>query len=303
MGRVGWCNFIRRLVSARLSSNPSYTSGVNCMDPTKYELMQIAAIKLWKEEEPSVVSNTVGKLLSPVSWLVNKIVPVAAIQGILDFSSATADWLTDTDDVVRDAGVSSVADLRTFNLEKSDDLANEVHNWAIGIASAEGAATGAAGVFGIAVDIPAVLVLALRTIHKVGICYGFEVKTKEDKDFVLAILSASSANEMSEKVAAIGTLRMIQNTVAKTTWKKIAEKATADKFSKEAGIIAIKNLAQQLGINLTKRKTLQAIPAIGAIVGGSVNGWYLKEIGWAARRMYQERWLLENQKIVIELEV
>ena len=273
------------------------------MDPTKYELMQIAAIRLWKEEEPSVVSNTVGKLLSPVSWLVNKIVPVAAIQGILDFSSATADWLTDTDDVIRDAGVSSVADLKTFNLEKSDDLANEVHNWAIGIASAEGAATGAVGVFGIAVDIPAVLVLALRTIHKIGICYGFEVKTKEDKDFVLSILSASSANEMSEKVAALGTLRMIQNTVAKTTWKKIAEKAAADKFSKEAGIIAIKNLAQQLGINLTKRKTLQAIPAVGAIVGGSVNGWYLKEIGWAARRMYQERWLLENQKIIIEPEV
>ena len=273
------------------------------MELTKYEQNQIAAIESWKEEVPSVVSNAVGKLLSPVSWLINKIVPVSAIQGILDFSSATAEWLTDTDDVIRDAGVSSLADLKSFNLEKSDHLADEVHNWAIGIATAEGAATGAVGLPGIAVDIPAVLVLALRTIHKIGVCYGYEVKTKEDKDFVLAILSASSANEMSEKVAALGTLRMIQNIVAKTTWKKIAEKAAADRFSKEAGIIAIKTLAKQLGINMTKRKTLQAIPAVGAIVGGSVNGWYLKEIGWAARRMYQERWLLENKKMVIDLDV
>ena len=60
----------------------------------------------------------------------------------------------------------------------------------------------------------------------------------------------------------------------------------------------IKSLAKQLGINLTKRKALQAIPAIGALVGASVNGWYIKEVGWAARRAFQERWLLENHKII-----
>ena len=60
----------------------------------------------------------------------------------------------------------------------------------------------------------------------------------------------------------------------------------------------IKNLAKQLGVNLTKRKALHAIPAIGALVGASVNGWYIKEVGWTARRAFQERWLLENHKIM-----
>jgi len=49
---------------------------------------------------------------------------------------------------------------------------------------------------------------------------------------------------------------------------------------------------------LTKRKALQAIPAIGALIGASVNGWYIKEVGWTARRAFQERWLLENHKII-----
>ena len=108
--------------------------------------------------------------------------------------------------------------LKKHDLEKSDELANEVHNWAIGLASIEGGATGAAGVFGIAFDIPSIIVIALRTIHKTGVCYGFEVRTKSDKNFVLAILAASGANDMAEKVTALGTLRAIEVAVAKQTW-------------------------------------------------------------------------------------
>lgn len=47
-----------------------------------------------------------------------------------------------------------------------------------------------------------------------------------------------------------------------------------------------------------KAKRLHAIPAIGALFGASVNGWYIKEVGWAARRAFQERCLLENHKII-----
>ena len=268
------------------------------MNLTKYEQDQVKEIKKWKTEEPSVVSKSLGVILSPVTWLINKIIPEAAIRGALDFSSSAAEWLTDTNDILRDAGVSSISELKTHDLEKSDNLANEVHNWAIGLATAEGGVTGAVGLPGMAVDIPAIIVLALRTIHKTGVCYGFEVNTKGDKEFVLAILAASGANEMGEKLAALSTLRTIEVAIAKQTWKTLGQKAAANQMGKEAGIIGIKNLAKQLGINLTKRKALQTIPAIGALVGASVNGWYIKEVGWAARRAFQERWLVENQRII-----
>ena len=268
------------------------------MHLTKYETAQVSKIRKWKTEEPSVVSNALGVILSPITWLINKIIPEAAIRGALDLSSSAAEWLTDTKDIVRDAGVKSVEELKTHDLEKSDGLANEVHNWAIGLGTAEGGASGATGLPGMAFDIPAIIVLALRTIHKIGVCYGFEVKTKHDKEFVFAIMAASGANDMGEKIAALSTLRSIEVAITKQTWKALAEKAAANQMGKEAGIIGIRNLAKQLGINLTKRKALQAIPAIGALVGASVNGWYVKEVGWAARRAFQERWLVENQKII-----
>jgi len=265
---------------------------------TSYERKQLMEIQKWKKEEPTVISKAFGIILSPVTWLINKIIPVAAIRGALDFTSSAAEWLTDTNDILRDAKVNSISELKNHNLEVSDALSNEVHNWAIGIASVEGGGAGAAGLPGMAFDIPAIIVLALRTIHKIGVCYGYEVKDKSDKDFVLAIMAVSGSNDMGEKLAALSTLRSIEVMIAKTTWKKMAEKAATNQMSKEASVIALKKLAEQLGINLTKRKALQAIPAIGAFVGASVNGWYIKEVGWAARRSFQERWLIDNQKII-----
>ena len=169
-----------------------------------------------------------------------------------------------------------------------------MHNWAISLATVGGGVTCAAGLAGMAVDIPSVIVLALRTIHKVGVCYGYECTDEKDREFALAILAASGANNMADKIAALTTLHTIKVAIAKQTWKTMTQKAASDKMSKEAAVVGVRNLAKQLGVNLTKRKALQIIPAIGAFVGGSVNGWYIKDVGWAARRAFQERWLVEN---------
>ena len=266
---------------------------------TQYEKEQIDAIERWKQEEPGVMSQAFGFVIEPLAWLVNKVVPKRAVRGALNFSNVMAQWLTDSNDVMRDGAVSSIGELRSKSLQLSDKLADEVHNWAIGLAVIEGAGTGMFGLPGVAADIPALITLALRTIHKIGICYGYECSTDLDKKLVLAILAASSANTLGERASALAALRSVELTLAKVTWKKLAEKAAENQLSKEAALLTIKNLETQLGVNITKRKALVSIPFIGAAVGGSVNGWYVKEIGGSARRAFQERWLLENGKIMV----
>lgn len=78
----------------------------------------------------------------------------------------------------------------------------------------------------------------------------------------------------------------------------MAAKAAAQQLSVEGAVIAVRSLASQLGINLTKRKALAAIPLIGAAVGASANGWFLREVGVAAQKLYQERWLRDRDLLV-----
>ncbi|MBF1426183.1 MAG: EcsC family protein [Prevotella histicola] len=271
------------------------------MKQSEYEKQQYDLITEWENKEPSVVSKLVSTILSPVSNLISIVVPEKAIEGAIDAANATAQYLTDTADVLRDGKVESIAELRTKDLKLSDQIADTVHNWAIGIAVTEGAATGSIGLPGMAVDIPFVITLALRTIHKIGVCYGFNAdasNAEEEKAFALGVLSAASASTLTEKTGFILGLKQISLLIQKNAWKKLAEMSSANLLAK--GVINIKQAAKIIGVNLTKRKASQAIPVIGAGVGASMNASFINDIAWAARRSFQRRWLEENKVIESE---
>lgn len=267
------------------------------MNLESYEKEQIRAIAKWKEEKPSVVRSALGFVLFPISVTLQSIIPRAAIRKALDGTSTAAQWLVDEGDIRRKGEVPEIEELRTKDLKLSDTLANEVHNWAIGLAAAEGVGSGFWGFLGLAVDIPFIITFALRTIHKIGLCYGYQTHDEKDRDFILALLSVAGANTFNEKAEAVKILRAIDILIAKQTIKTVYEKAVLQQLSKETVLISLEKLSGQLGLNITERKILQTIPAIGAAVGGSVNGWFLNDVAWAARRGFQERWLIENNRV------
>jgi hypothetical protein len=269
------------------------------MNLGEYEKEQIRAIDEWRLEKPSGISAALGFVMFPISFLIRAFVPKSVIQGAIEGSSAAAEWWADEGDILRKGGVSEIEGLRAKDLKLSDRLANEVHNWAIGIASAEGVGSGVLGIYGLAMDIPFIVTFALRTVHKIGFCYGYKSKDEKGKQFVLTLLSAAGANTARERADAVKMLRVIDIMIAKQTLKTVAEKAVERQLAKEAVMIGVKNLGRQLGMNITERKILQAIPAIGAVVGASVNGWFINDVGWAARRSFQERWLIDNHMIQV----
>lgn len=262
-----------------------------------YESNQLNKIREWEKEEPLVVSQAIGSATKPVSWIANKIVPQKAIQGALAGFNSVAKALTDENDILRDANVSSINELRTKDLQVSDKLANNIHNWAIGIAGTAGGVAGFFGLPGMVADIPTIITFALRTIHKIGLCYGYKTTTQEDNLFVYSVMSAAGSNSLKEKNMAIATLKELNVKLLKQTWEKMAEKAAQEKMNGEAFLMVIKALGKQLGINLTKRKALQAIPFAGVGVGSAMNIAFINDICWAARRCYQKRWLMDNGKI------
>lgn len=265
---------------------------------SEYEKRQVKAIQAWKNAKPSIINNATRVITMPVVWIIQKTIPQPAIRGALDFSNWAAAGIAFKRDIRRKANVKNIAELKTMGLELSDKIADSIQNWAISVAAVEGGVAGVTGIVGLTVDIPAIITHSLRTIHKIGLCYGYECTDELDKNFVLSVLSTSASSSMKDKILAVKSLRQIQVTITRQTWKAIAEKAATKKISAEGGIIAVKKLARQLGINITKRKALQAIPFIGAGVGASANAWYIKDVGWTARRAFQERWLIDNGKLI-----
>lgn len=263
---------------------------------SEYEEKQIKSIIAWINKEPSVFSKASSFFSSIFETVISPFIPKSLIKSVLDGSNFIAGFLADEGDICRDGKVSKIEELQTKNLKLSDDLADKVHNWAIGIAMAEGAATGATGLFGIAVDIPSLITLSLRTIHKIGLCYGYRADTFEEKQFVLNVLSAASSNTPQEKAIALFSLNAMKQIIKKQAWKaidKAAEKAIAEKKLTNEALIG---LLRQVVPNLTKRKATQVIPLVGAFIGGAMSADFIKDVGWAATRMYQKRWLEDNNK-------
>lgn len=274
------------------------------MKQSDYLMQQYALIKAWENEEPGVVSKTFGKLLSPVGKLISAVVPESVIESAINAANAAAQYLTDTADVLRDGNVESIEELRTKDLKLCDQMADSVHNWAIGIATAEGVAVGATGLPGIAADIPFITTLALRTIHKIGVCYGYVAdasNAEEEKAFVLGVLATANASTLGEKASFILGLKQISLLIQRNAWKKLAEMGTANLLAKS--IVSVRQAAKLIGVNLTKRKASQSIPFIGGAVGAALNASFINDIAWAARRSYQRRWLEENKVIEPEASV
>ena len=268
---------------------------LEAIDDATYELEQRAAIEAWQTRSPSLTAKTLAWAFTPIGWAVQRLIPHAGVEGAL----RAADWMahhTLAHGWMRErAGVSDIAQLQDLPLRELDQLAASFHKWQLVYVVAEGSAAGAIGLPGIAVDIPALIGLTLRTIRGVGLCYGFDADTDEEREFVLGILSTVGANTVFEKEAALVFLKELRTVVAKQ-----AVKAMAATTGTAQGVVAapsvarklgVRSLARRLGVNLTKRKLMQAAPAVGAVVGAAVNYKFIDDVAWASRYMYQKRWL------------
>ena len=87
---------------------------------TKYEKLQIEEIFKWKKEEPSVVNKAFGVAVSPLAWLVKKIVPEATMKAAIQSSMKAGKKLADKKDILREANVDDINKLRNkFGIEIS----------------------------------------------------------------------------------------------------------------------------------------------------------------------------------------
>lgn len=73
--------------------------------------------------------------------------------------------------------------------------------------------------------------------------------------------------------------------------QQVAKKVVWEELEKQVFVKIIRQIANSLGIRLTKAKLAQTIPIAGAAVGGGYNAYFTSNVCDAAYHLYRERFL------------
>lgn len=258
----------------------------------EYEQQRLNEFLRWQKAPPPPVARWFGKAAGPSSRAVQSIVPTEALRTALRVVQNTALKISGETELLKRAGTSDLEALSDSSLETCDKLSSFVRLRAAALAGGSGAALGVAGGAGLVVDVPTLLVQAFRTIHRIGLCYGERLAPEESRPLSIAIFALASANSVEEKQAALNALahpELWDQTDA--AWRDGVERAAERELAKEMAALSLNNLALQLAKNLGWRKAGGAIPLVGALIGGSVNAWYIHDLATVSRYVFQERWL------------
>jgi hypothetical protein len=117
--------------------------------------------------------------------------------------------------------------------------------------------------------------------------------TKNDKQMAWVILALGVATTSGDKAKAIQAWRDCQLLLCSQTLKDMVQAST------ETGTCdsMLESLARQVVGRFMEKESAGVLPVAGAALGAWGEVSLIKDVSLAARRVYQVRWLVDNQKL------
>ncbi|MBV8488454.1 MAG: EcsC family protein [Planctomycetaceae bacterium] len=258
-----------------------------------YEADQVAQIAAWKARKPRFLGRTLDTLRWPIDRLFERLVPSSRAYAMLKRVHQAADWSHGRDVIQQALGIENLAELRAGPLERCDGLVKKVRNISREMITSESLLANAGGLATELLQLPAEIMLALRTVHRVAACYGYTIDLDQDETLVMAIIGMSLLDEPQERQRARHLIRELED---RTCPKEDAERlvsATSARLEDDLG----EELAGTVGSALLEQKIEEGIPFIGAAIGVVVDNAFLSGVEEAAQRTFQERWLRDHGKV------
>jgi hypothetical protein len=173
--------------------------------------------------------------------------------------------------------IPSLEQVKHFPVETMDRVCDEIVQARVTFAQYQGATTGVGGIFTLAIDIPALLGLSLKTLQEIAIAYGYDPKEKKERIFIIKCLQFSSADIVGKK-AILEQLTSFDNEHQQV-------------FSQLQGWREVMmTFRDQYGW----KKLLQMIPIVGIIFGAMFNKSMIGNIAEAGKMLYRKRRILEK---------
>lgn len=245
--------------------------------PDDYEAWQVQEIAAWKSEFSNPFGELFRRSAQPVVKVVESIIPDRLARTAVEAAYRAARAMATEADVRLLAGVDDVRELQRKPLELCDRLAAGVGETGMAIAAAEGFTTGAGGVWTTVLDVPLLFVSCLRTIVKIGHCYGYPMDRKTDEAWTLGALAVALSCTPERRAGLLERVREVEDLMIEETEEQV--------------------LIEESAALLTQIELFEDVPVFGAATGALLNLWTARKVERTARRLFQERWLRDNGRV------
>ena len=171
--------------------------------------------QMLREHLPNVSRQLLGRRFNTVNNVAHFVSPdltEKVSNYFYDRLNQFSNQTSSVDAILNEAGAKDLEEL-TQDVDRSKRISQalgEQNKW---IATVQGAVSGASGMLGTAIDIPAALLMALRTIYQVGRSYGFDLSKEDDQEIVQHIFRQIDLSLIAEKQTLLLGLKALSNTL------------------------------------------------------------------------------------------
>jgi hypothetical protein len=269
----------------------------------KFEAKQVARIRKWRGRRPGFIARSVEFLVTPIVWTFRQVIPASTVEATLHGNLWLARRWAREGTTFRTLGVSNAAQLSEIELLHPDRVVRQIHRRAVLMAGGMGFVAGIFGFFTLPIAMAGALNIALRTIHRIGLCYGYPANSEAERLFIYYTLSLAGTQRPEERAVSLQALRELQATIAATppvpevAAAQLAEGGVPTEIREKAFTVAHHDFSREITRQLVQVRLLTSIPGIGGLIAIIVDTNYMRSVGWAARHAYQLRWLEDRGRL------
>lgn len=250
--------------------------------PSDDELL--IALRAWRDRVPAADIRGLPTVSVPALRRLRRLLPDGGAQRLLALAYSAALRTTPTKRLLASAGVSRLDELQQRPLAEAQAQARRLARRDLALAAGSGTAFGLAGAAGLAADVPTLVLLALRSLIRVGYSYG-EAPSPALAAAIFALASADTAEEkrLAWRAAILAPAgEALAGALDDAALRDGLERAAEREFAKQALASSFQKLGLALVQRMGWRKAAGALPLIGAALGGAVNARFIAQVVEAA---------------------
>ena len=176
--------------------------------------------------------------------------------------------------------IQTIEDIQSMPLEDMISLSEKLQKSRANLATVQGASTGFGGIFTLAIDIPVILGIALKTLQEIALIHGYNPNDKAERIFVVKCLQFASSD-------IVGKEAILKELSQNYEQPRAAENMVSQLQGWQEVFFTYRD-------NFGMKKLLQMIPVAGMLFGAVINKSMIEDIAEAGMMLYRKRRVLER---------